>query len=124
MSKEDKNVFGEPIELCGENPITGFFRDGSCKTDDNDQGSHTVCALVTKEFLQFSKSMGNDLMTPRPELNFEGLKEGDPWCLCANRWLEAYQHNAAPRVKLRSTNSKALEIISMEILKANAIDIS
>ena len=105
-------------------PLTGYFRDGSCKTDENDYGSHTVCAFVTEEFLEFSKSRGNDLKTPRPDLNFQGLKEGDSWCLCANRWLEAYQNGAAPKVKLRSTNARALDVISLEILKANAVDIS
>ena len=124
MSDKNSNVLGEELEMCGEKPLTGYFRDGSCKTDENDYGSHTVCAFVTEEFLEFSKSRGNDLKTPRPDLNFQGLKEGDSWCLCANRWLEAYQNGAAPKVKLRSTNAKALEVISLEILKANAVDIS
>ena len=124
MSDKNTNVFGEPLEICGENPLTGYYRDGCCKTDSSDYGSHTVCAQVTAEFLEFSKSMGNDLTTPRPEMDFDGLKNGDTWCLCANRWLEAYQNGAAPKIKLRSTNIKALNVISMEILKANAIDIS
>ena len=124
MSEKNNNVFGEPLEICGEEPLTGFFRDGSCRTDKNDYGSHTVCAFVTEEFLEFSKTRGNDLKTPRPELNFQGLKEGDSWCLCANRWLEAYQNGAAPKIKLRSTNIKALDVISLDILKANAVDIS
>ena len=124
MSEENSNVLGEPLEICGEEPMTGYFRDGSCRTDKNDYGSHTVCAFVTEEFLEFSKIRGNDLKTPRPELNFVGLKEGDSWCLCANRWLEAYQNGAAPKIKLRSTNIKALDIISLEVLKANAVDIS
>ena len=124
MSDKNSNVLGEELEMCGEKPLTGYFRDGSCKTDENDYGSHTVCAFVTEEFLEFSKSRGNDLKTPRPDLNFQGLKEGDSWCLCANRWLEAYQNGAAPKVKLRSTNAKALDVISLEILKANAVDIS
>tara|TARA_B100000401_G_C52217718_1_gene444501 strand:- start:107 stop:481 length:375 start_codon:yes stop_codon:yes gene_type:complete len=124
MSDKNSNVLGEELEMCGEKPLTGYFRDGSCKTDENDYGSHTVCAFVTEEFLEFSKSRGNDLKTPRPDLNFQGLKEGDSWCLCANRWLEAYQNGAAPKVKLRSTNVKALDVISLEILKANAVDIS
>tara|TARA_B100001109_G_C18772249_1_gene431333 strand:+ start:531 stop:905 length:375 start_codon:yes stop_codon:yes gene_type:complete len=124
MSEKDNNVLGEPLEICGEKPLTGYFRDGSCRTDKNDYGSHTVCAFVTEEFLEFSKSRGNDLKTPRPDLNFQGLKEGDSWCLCANRWLEAYQNGAAPKIKLRSTNIKALDIISLDILKANAVDIS
>ena len=124
MSDKNINVLGEELEMCGEKPLTGYFRDGSCKTDENDYGSHTVCAFVTEEFLEFSKSRGNDLKTPRPDLNFQGLKEGDSWCLCANRWLEAYQNGAAPKVKLRSTNARALDVISLEILKANAVDIS
>lgn len=124
MSEKDNNVLGEPLEICGEKPLTGYFRDGSCRTDKNDYGSHTVCAFVTEEFLEFSKIRGNDLKTPRPELNFVGLKEGDSWCLCANRWLEAYQNGAAPKIKLRSTNIKALDVISLDILKANAVDIS
>ncbi len=124
MSEENSNVLGEPLEICGEEPMTGYFRDGSCRTDKNDYGSHTVCASVTEEFLEFSKIRGNDLKTPRPELNFVGLKEGDSWCLCANRWLEAYQNGAAPKIKLRSTNIKALDVISLDILKANAVDIS
>ena len=119
-----KNVLGEPLEICGENPITGYFRDGSCSTDETDTGSHTVCASVTKEFLEFSKSMGNDLSTPRPELGFDGLKEGDSWCLCASRWLEAYQNGAAPKIKLKSTHLKALENIDLDSLKAHSIDIS
>ena len=124
MSEENSNVLGEPLEICGEEPMTGYFREGSCRTDKNDYGSHTVCAFVTEEFLEFSKIRGNDLKTPRPELNFVGLKEGDSWCLCANRWLEAYQNGAAPKIKLRSTNIKALDVISLDILKANAVDIS
>ncbi len=124
MSENNSNVLGEPLEKCGEDPMTGYFRDGSCRTDNNDYGSHTVCAFVTEEFLEFSKIKGNDLKTPRPDLNFQGLKEGDSWCLCANRWLEAYQNGAAPKIKLRSTNIKALDVISLDILKANAVDIS
>lgn len=118
------NVLGEPLEICGTDPITGFYRDGSCNTDASDIGSHTVCACVTKEFLDFSKGMGNDLSTPRPELGFKGLKEGDFWCLCANRWLEAYQNNSAPKIKLKSTHIKALEIIDLDSLKAHSVDIS
>ena len=124
MSDKNTNVFGELLEICGENPLTGYYRDGCCKTDSSDYGSHTVCAQVTAEFLEFSKSMGNDLTTPRPEMDFDGLKNGDTWCLCANRWLEAHKNGVAPKVKLRSTNSRALEVVSLEILKENAIDIS
>ena len=121
---ENKNVLGEKLETCGTEPLTGYFRDGSCASDESDIGSHTVCAKVTKEFLEFSKSMGNDLTTPRPELGFDGLKEGDSWCLCANRWLEAYQNDAAPKVKLKSTNMKSLEVIDIDVLKSYAIDLS
>jgi hypothetical protein len=119
-----KNVLGEPLEVCGTDPITGYYRDGTCNTDASDSGSHTVCASVTNEFLEFSKSMGNDLSTPRPEFGFIGLKAGDLWCLCANRWLEAFQNDAAPKIKLKSTNIKALEVIDLDCLKAHSIDIS
>ena len=121
---DNKNVLGEKLETCGTEPLTGYFRDGSCASDESDIGSHTVCAKVTKEFLEFSKSMGNDLTTPRPELGFDGLKEGDSWCLCANRWLEAYQNGAAQKVKLKSTNMKSLEVIDIDVLKSYAIDLS
>jgi len=121
---DNKNVLGEKLETCGTEPLTGYFRDGSCASDESDIGSHTVCAKVTKEFLEFSKSMGNDLTTPRPELGFDGLKEGDSWCLCANRWLESYQNGAAPKVKLKSTNMKSLEVIDIDVLKSYAIDLS
>jgi len=124
MSDIQKNVLGEALELCGTTPLTGYFRDGSCNSDKDDIGSHTVCAQVTKEFLEFSKSIGNDLSSPNLELGFDGLKDGDTWCLCANRWLEAFQQNAAPRIKLKSTNIKALEVIDLDTLKKYAIDIS
>jgi|TARA_B100001996_G_scaffold6251_1_gene5308 hypothetical protein len=124
MSDIQKNVLGEALELCGTTPLTGYFRDGSCNSDKDDIGSHTVCAQVTKEFLEFSKSIGNDLSSPNLELGFDGLKDGDTWCLCANRWLEAFQQDAAPRIKLKSTNIKALEVIDLDTLKKYAIDIS
>ena len=117
------NVFGEPIEECCSNPITGFYRDGFCHTDDLDRGLHVVCAQVTNEFLNFSKTRGNDLSTPRPELNFPGLKEGDSWCLCAERWKEAFDNGFAPKVYLKRTNRKALSIIDIETLKDFAIDL-
>ena len=122
--KSQLNVNGTTLEPCSTKPLTGFLRDGCCKWDPRDGGSHTVCAIMTTEFLEFSKSMGNDLSTPRPELGFDGLKEGDSWCLCANRWLEAYQNGAAPKIKLKSTHLKALEIIDLDSLKAHSIDIS
>ena len=117
------NVFGEPIEECCSNPITGFYRDGFCHTDELDRGLHVVCAKVTNEFLNFSKSRGNDLSTPRPELNFPGLKEGDSWCLCAERWKEAFDHGFAPKVYLKRTNKKVLSIIDIKTLKSFAIDL-
>ena len=118
------NVFGEAIEECCSNPITGYFRDGFCRTDKYDRGSHTVCAQITDEFLEFSKSRGNDLSTPRPEFEFPGLVAGQSWCLCASRWLEAYESGCAPKVFLRLSNSMALEIVPMEALKASAADLN
>ena len=118
------NVFGEAIEECCSNPITGYFRDGFCRTDKYDRGSHTVCAQITDEFLEFSKSRGNDLSTPRPEFEFPGLVDGQSWCLCASRWLEAYESGCAPKVYLRHSNSKALEIVPMEVLRASAADLN
>ena len=123
MEEQQKNVFGDPIEECGYDPVTGFFRDGMCNTDDNDVGSHTVCVKVTDEFLKYSYSQGNDLITPMPEYGFPGLIPGDRWCLCAERWNEAYKENAAPKVILKATNIRALDIIPIEILKKHAIDL-
>jgi len=126
MSPEgkQKNVFGETIRTCCENPITGFFRDGFCHTDERDEGIHTVCVSVTKDFLEFSLSRGNDLSTPRPEFGFPGLKEGDSWCLCAERWVEAYEADKAPKLFLKKTNHRTLDIVSMELLKDFAIDLN
>ena len=121
---KQKNVLGTDLEICNKNPMTGFFRDGCCNTNEMDVGSHTVCVIVTKEFLEFSKSKGNDLTTPRPEYDFPGLNPGDGWCLCAARWLEAEDEGCAPRVKLLSTNEKALEIIEIEKLKKYQIDLN
>ena len=117
MSETQKNVLGEDLEQCGCDPMTGYFRDGCCNTDSYDRGSHTVCAILTDEFLQFSLSRGNDLITPRPEYDFPGLKAGDSWCLCASRWLEAEAFQCAPPVKLSSTNIAALERVDLETLK-------
>ena len=111
------NVLGQPLVPCSFEPLTGFFRDGCCKTDEEDIASHLVCAIVTQDFLQFSLSKGNDLITPRPEYQFPGLVAGDQWCLCLNRWLEAVQAECAPRIKLESTNIKALELVSLDFLK-------
>ena len=121
---ESLNVFGEPLETCSTMPMTGFFRDGCCNTNDLDRGSHTVCVILTEAFLKFSKARGNDLSTPRPEFEFPGLKPGQRWCLCAARWLEAYQHDCAPQVYLTRTHQRALEITPMSLLKRYAIDLN
>jgi uncharacterized protein (DUF2237 family) len=118
------NVFGEPLETCSANPLTGWTRNGCCETDAQDRGSHTVCAVMTAAFLEFSQSRGNDLSTPHPEYGFPGLRPGDRWCLCAARWLEAWQAGCAPRVRLKSTHRRALEIIELATLKPHAIDLA
>lgn len=120
MTYKMKNIFGEPLALCCNKPKTGYFRDGFCRTDASDQGSHTVCAIVTEEFLKFSKEKGNDLITPRPEYDFPGLKPGDKWCLCALRWKEAFEVGAAPKVLLEATNEKTLEYINIQDIIAYA----
>lgn len=112
-----RNVFGEPLVPCSFRPLTGFLRDGCCKTNAEDIGTHVVCAVMTEEFLEFSASRGNDLSTPVPEWGFPGLKPGDQWCLCALRWIEAYQDDAAPAVVLESTNYSALDHIPLEVLQ-------
>lgn len=114
---ENLNVFGNKLEACGMDPITGWKRNGCCETDFADRGIHTVCSIVTEDFLTFSRAAGNDLTTPVPEYGFVGLKPGDSWCLCANRWLEAYQNGKAPPVKLESTHEETLVIIPLDILK-------
>ncbi len=111
-----KNVFGEPILNCSSLPLTGYSRNGCCDTDDSDIGMHTVCAVMTDDFLEFSKEMGNDLSTPRLEWGFEGLKAGDKWCLCAPRWVEAHKANKAPLVYLEATNENTLELVKLEEL--------
>lgn len=116
------NVLGEALAPCSGNPVTGFFRDGACNTCPEDQGSHTVCAVMTAEFLAYSKYVGNDLSTPRPEFRFPGLKPGDRWCLCASRFLQAAEEGAAPRVHLAATHRKALEVVSLEILMDHALE--
>jgi len=121
---ESLNVFGESLLPCSEAPITGFFRDGCCNTNDDDIGSHTVCIEIKTAFLEYSRFKGNDLSTPVPEFGFPGLKQGDRWCLCAQRWLEAHHQNMAPRVHLMRTHQKALEIIPIELLKEFAIDLN
>ena len=117
-----QNVLGEALLACSMDPVTGFFRNGMCETCREDGGMHTVCARVTKEFLQFSAAQGNDLSTTVPEYNFPGLKAGDLWCLCLGRWVEAYQAGVAPKVKLAATHASALEFIDLEVLKEYAED--
>jgi uncharacterized protein (DUF2237 family) len=117
------NVFGEPLIPCSFDPLTGFFRDGCCKTNEEDVGSHLVCAVVTDTFLQFSLQKGNDLITPRPEYQFPGLLAGDQWCLCINRWVEALNARCAPYIKLESTHIKALETVPLNILKEYASEV-
>lgn len=111
------NVLGKKLKECSCDPMTGFYRDGYCNTDYQDQGMHTVCCVVTEEFLEFSKNDGNDLTTPRPEFGFDGLKPGDHWCLCAGRWLDAYKAGKAPKVDLEATHEESLAIIPLEALK-------
>jgi uncharacterized protein (DUF2237 family) len=120
---EPKNVLGDRLEVCSLSPMTGFFRDGCCDTSREDNGSHTVCAVMTVGFLEFSKSCGNDLSTPVPEFGFPGLKPGDRWCLCAPRWQEALQAGRAPRVVLRATHVGALSYCSLADLKRFAVDL-
>nr|WP_292440440.1 DUF2237 domain-containing protein [Methylophaga sp.] len=121
---ESLNVFGEPLESCSEEPLTGFYRDGCCNTSDADYGQHTVCVQVNQAFLEYSRFRGNDLTTPMEEFGFPGLKEGDRWCLCAARWLEAYEHNMAPKVYLAATHQRASEIIPLDLLKEFAVDLN
>lgn len=111
------NVLGGALEACSTSPVTGFFRDGHCNTCAEDSGSHTVCAIMTAEFLAYSKYVGNDLSTPRPEFNFHGLKPGDAWCLCAARFLQAHDEGCAPRVNLAATHQDALSIVPLAILQ-------
>jgi uncharacterized protein (DUF2237 family) len=115
-----RNVLGSELILCSHDPLTGYFRDGCCNTDASDRGSHVVCAVVTDEFLEYSKSRGNDLSTPRPEYRFPGLKDGDRWCLCAMRWREALSEGIAPDVVLECTHEKALDFVSLDHLLAHA----
>lgn len=121
---EQLNVFGEPVEMCSNNPMTGFYRTGCCHTGPDDLGLHTICVVVTAEFLAFSKVRGNDLSTPMPEFGFPGLNPGDRWCLCAARWKEALDAGMAPRVVLRATHEATLEIVPLDDLKRYAIDLA
>ena len=122
--EKQTNVLDTELQDCGVDPMTGFYRDGCCNTGPGDVGTHTVCAIMTDEFLEYSKSKGNDLSTPRPEFDVPGLKAGDAWCLCALRWEEARQAGCAPRVKLTSTNIKTLEMVEFDDLKAHQIDLN
>ncbi|MBL6712029.1 MAG: DUF2237 domain-containing protein [Pirellulales bacterium] len=117
-----RNVLGGPLVACSQAPLTGFFRDGYCRTCSEDVGLHSVCAVMTAEFLEFTVAAGNDLVTPHPEWNFPGLVEGDHWCLCAARWLEAYQAGAAPPVVLKATSEKTLDVVPFELLRECGID--
>ena len=120
---EEKNVLGGPLQACSFAPLTGFFRDGSCATRGEPGVAHLVCVKVTAEFLEFSRARGNDLITPRPEMRFRGLKPGDRWCLHALRWLEAWKAGMAPQVVLEATNARVLEVVTLEALKQHALDL-
>ena len=124
MSKKQKNVLGGDLELCSSNPLTGWYRDGCCNTDENDNGLHTVCAKVNDDFLEWCKSAGNDLVTPHPEFGFPGLKDGDNWCVCATWFARAVEAGKECKIYLKKTNEKTLKIIPLEILKKHAIDLS
>ena len=126
MSEKEiqKNVLGEELELCSNDPVTGWFRDGCCNTDEIDNGVHTVCAKVTTQFLEWAKVAGNDLITPHPEFNFPGLKEGNSWCVCAGTYAESIKAGTACKIYLKKTNYKTLEIIPLDLLKKYAIDLS
>ena len=119
---ESRNVYDEPLEPCGQDPVTGFFRDGCCNTADEDLGSHTVCIELTTEFLEFSRANGNDLSTPRPEFDFPGLQLGDRWCLCVTRWTEALEEGVAPPVVLEASQVSVLEFADLDDLKAHAVE--
>lgn len=120
---EERNVLGGPLEGCGTDPVTGFYRDGRCSTGPQDIGSHTVCAVVTHAFLTHQSSVGNDLTTPRPEWRFPGLKPGDRWCVVAVRWLQAYEEGAACPVVLASTHERALDVVPLAYLQEHAVDV-
>lgn len=119
----DVNIWGEPLEACGQDPVTGFYRDGCCSTGPEDLGSHTVCAVVSAEFLEHQRRSGNDLVTPRPELRFPGLTPGDRWCVCASRWLQSFEAGVRAPVVLSATNAAALRIVPLDALLACAVDV-
>ena len=116
-TSKDLNVLGEPLDQCNCKPMTGWFRDGSCRTDATDLGQHTICCVITETFLTYSKAQGNDLSTPVPAFGFPGLKPGDHWCVCAPRWKQAYEDGMAPPVRLQATEQSALKIIPLEVLR-------
>ena len=120
---DDHSVLGGPLEECGADPLTGFYRDGCCTSGPDDVGSHTVCAVVTAEFLVHQRSVGNDLSTPRPEYRFPGLRPGDRWCVVALRWLQAHEDGVAPPVVLAATNERALEVVPLDVLRRYAVDV-
>ena len=119
----ERNVLGDELEPCGTDPVTGFYRDGSCSCGPEDVGLHAVCAVMTTEFLEHQKSVGNDLSTPRPEWRFPGLQPGDRWCVVAARWVQAYQDGVAAPIVLASTNERALEVIPLNVLRQHAVDV-
>jgi uncharacterized protein len=119
----DRNVLGEDLQSCGSDPVTGFYRDGCCHTGPDDLGSHTICAVVTAQFLEHQRNIGNDLSTPMPIYNFPGLKPGDRWCVTAANWLRAYEDGAAAYVVLASTHERALDIVSLDALREQAVDV-
>ena len=123
MAMRQINVLGEPLQPCSLDPMTGFYRTGSCTSGPEDLGSHTVCAVVSAEFLALQRELGNDLISPRPEYGFPGLKPGDRWCVVAARWLQAYQAGAATGVVLAATNARALEVVPLEALRQHAVDV-
>lgn len=123
MSQGERNVQGGELQQCGLDPVTGFYRDGCCTTGPEDHGSHTICAVMTTEFLQHQQAVGNDLLTPRPEWRFPGLSPGDRWCVVALRWLQAQRDGAAAPVVLSATHEKALEIVPLQLLQAYAADV-
>jgi uncharacterized protein len=119
----DRNVLGGTLQMCGDDPVTGFYRDGCCNTGPEDLGSHTVCAVVTAEFLEHQRSVGNDLSTPRPEFGFAGLRPGDRWCVCAARWRQAFDDGAPAPVVLAATHARALEVVPLEALQEHGVDV-
>lgn len=120
---DDRNVLGGALEECGTDPVTGFYRDGCCNTGPEDVGNHTVCAVMTGEFLQHQREIGNDMATPRPQLGFAGLRPGDRWCVCASRWLQSYEAGVAAPVVLAATHARALEVVPLEALQEHGVDV-